>query len=145
MSFIEESNQEMMSATLGGRIVVARESLNISRSQLARRLGVKASTLSSWESDRSEPRSSRLAMLAGILGVAPTWLLVGQGEDPIAPGDETELVRIRGHITRLREQALLIADELEELNQRLESYQSYQKIPDNSQTLSALYAFSLSA
>nr|WP_243432000.1 helix-turn-helix domain-containing protein [Aliamphritea spongicola] len=116
-----------MSATLGGRLVRARESQNITRSQLARRLGVNTTTLKAWESDRSEPRSSRLAMLAGILNVAPTWLLVGQGEEPVShSGDATELLRIKESIASLREQAMMIADELEVLGGRLESYQSFQ-------------------
>ncbi len=127
MAFIEESNHESMSATLGGRLVRARESQNITRSQLARRLGVNTTTLKAWESDRSEPRSSRLAMLAGILNVAPTWLLVGQGEEPVNhSGDATELLRIKESIAGLREQAMMIADELEVLGSRLESYQSFQ-------------------
>lgn len=127
MAFIEESNHESMSATLGGRLVRARESQNITRSQLARRLGVNTTTLKAWESDRSEPRSSRLAMLAGILNVAPTWLLVGQGEEPAShSGDATELLRIKESIASLREQAIMIADELEVLGGRLESYQSFQ-------------------
>ena len=126
MAFIEESNYESMSATLGGRLVRARESQNITRSQLARRLGVNTTTLKAWESDRSEPRSSRLAMLAGILNVAPTWLLVGQGEEPTnLTGDTTELSRIHENISRLHAQTLTIADDLEALGRRLESYQSF--------------------
>lgn len=72
------------SDTIGGRISRAREAGGYSLAQLARRLGVKTTTLKMWETDRSEPRSNRLAMLAAFLNVSPTWLLVGKGESPSA-------------------------------------------------------------
>lgn len=68
--------------TMGGRISRAREAGGYSMAQLARRLGIKTSTLKMWETDRSEPRSNRLAMLAAFLNVSPTWLLVGKGDAP---------------------------------------------------------------
>ena len=68
--------------TIGGRISRAREASGLSMAQLARRLGVKTTTLKMWETDRSEPRSNRLTMLAAFLNVSPTWLLVGKGESP---------------------------------------------------------------
>ena len=79
--------------TLGGRIALARESVGMSTAVLAKRLGVKTATLANWEHDQSEPRSNRLVMLAGALGVSPSWLLVGFGEGPQADGmaDEVKL------------------------------------------------------
>ncbi len=71
--------------TLGGRIWRARDALGMSARELADRLGVHADTVSAWERDRSEPRTSRLFMLAGVLGVTPAWLIAGLGD---APKDE---------------------------------------------------------
>ena len=71
--------------TLGGRLSRAREAAGYSLPQLARSIGVRQDTLSSWESDRAEPRANRLVTLAGMVGVSPAWLLSGIGEPP-APG-----------------------------------------------------------
>lgn len=65
----------MSETGLGQRIVEARHAKGMSQAALARNLGVKTSTLAAWEHNRSEPRSNRLVMLAGILGVSPSWLL----------------------------------------------------------------------
>ncbi len=69
--------------TLGGRLSRARDAQNSSLIQVAKMAGVETRTLKSWESDRSAPRSNRLAMLAGILGTTPTWLLFGRGNSPL--------------------------------------------------------------
>jgi len=112
--------------TLGGRIVHAREAQDLTTSQLARRLGVKTSTLHGWENDRSEPRPNRLLTLAGILNVSPTWLLIGDGTSPTDVMSETEMMHIRGTVERLRDQALSLASELQQLKDRLDVYQSYE-------------------
>lgn len=68
--------------TLGGRIWRARDAAKLSTKELASRLGVRSETISAWERDRSEPRSNRLFMLAGVLGVTPAWLIAGVGRAP---------------------------------------------------------------
>ncbi|MGH6861167.1 MAG: helix-turn-helix domain-containing protein [Phyllobacterium sp.] len=68
--------------TLGGRLLRARDAKSMSVNQVAERIGVKAQTISAWESDRSEPRANRLVMIAGFLGVTPTWLMHGIGRPP---------------------------------------------------------------
>ena len=78
----DQDRQEDAAGTLGERIIHAREQQGLTTAQLARRLGVKSSTLQEWESDRSAPRSNRLITLAGVLSVSPTWLLMGYGERP---------------------------------------------------------------
>ena len=66
-------------ATFGDRLVAAREKSNLSQQDLAKRLGVKNSTIKSWENDNSEPRANRLSMLAGLLNVSITWLIRAEG------------------------------------------------------------------
>jgi transcriptional regulator with XRE-family HTH domain len=68
--------------TMGGRLSRAREAKSMSVSQVAGRIGVQPQTITAWESDRSEPRANRLVMLAGFLGVSPTWLIHGVGQSP---------------------------------------------------------------
>jgi len=99
----------------------------MSCAQLARRLGIETSTMQDWESDRAEPRSNRLSMLAGLLNVSPTWLLMGYGERPGDILDETEMAHIQNTIRRIRDQMLATTDELEQLQERLDSYESYKQ------------------
>ncbi|CTQ41992.1 transcriptional repressor DicA [Roseibium aggregatum] len=107
--------------TLGERICKARDASNLSTAQLARRLGIKTSTLQSWESDRSEPRSNKLVLLAGILNVSPTWLLVGRGTPPVSESSTTsDLDSMRVALDRVQRQAQALADEIATLQDRLE-------------------------
>lgn len=84
--------------TLGQRIARAREAAGLTGAQLARRLGVKTATIAAWESTRSEPRANRLTMLAGFLGVSPTWLLHGLGDSPEEDGMKSELALLRASL-----------------------------------------------
>ena len=78
-------------ATFGDRLVAARAKSNLSQQDLAERLGVKNSTIKSWENDNSEPRANRLSMLAGLLNVSITWLISAEGSGVEEPekSDET--------------------------------------------------------
>jgi len=66
---------------LGKRITSSRKAKGWTQSELAQRLGVKEATIIDWESEESEPRASRLANMAGVLGVPLLWLIAG-GEHP---------------------------------------------------------------
>ncbi len=78
-------------ATFGDRLAAARESADMTQSQLARRLGVKLGTLKGWEQDLSEPRANKLQMLAGLLNVSIMWLLNGEGEGLDGPPEEAQI------------------------------------------------------
>ncbi len=78
-------------ATFGDRLAAARDKSGMSQAQLARRLGIKASTLRGWEQDVSEPRANRLSMMSGVLGVSMVWLLSGEGDGLDAPDAFEEL------------------------------------------------------
>ncbi|KEJ96324.1 helix-turn-helix domain-containing protein [Pseudosulfitobacter pseudonitzschiae] len=79
-------------ATFGDRVAAAREAADLSQKELARRLGVRLSTVRGWEDDRSEPRANRLSMMAGLLNVSMMWLINGEGDGLPAP-DEDPLPR----------------------------------------------------
>ena len=53
MFLTEDKDHSGAEDTLGGRIVYAREALDLTTAQLARRLGVKTETLHDWETDRA--------------------------------------------------------------------------------------------
>jgi len=107
--------------TLGERICKARDASGLSTAQLARRLGIKTATLQSWESDRSEPRSNKLVLLAGVLNVSPTWLLVGRGTPPATDTPvESDLDSMRIALDRIQRQAQALADEISVLQERLD-------------------------
>lgn len=101
-------------ATFGDRLAAAREALDLTQGQLAKRLGVKKSTIANWEDDRAEPRSNRLQMLAGVLNVSLIWLMTGEGDgvaletvEDNATAEEAlrELGAIRAEQRRLSERA----------------------------------------
>ncbi len=105
--------------TIGSRLIAARERAGFTVAQLARRLGVQTRTLSAWERDQSEPRSNRLLMLAGMLGVSATWLLQGIGEGIEEHSHDTDIERIRTDIADLRGAAERMIEALDTIDARL--------------------------
>lgn len=99
-------------ATLGDRLVAAREAASLSQSALARLIGVRLPTLRGWEEDRTEPRANKLAMVCGVLNISIPWLLSGEGhgvEEPsFMQADENPepLVRAIQEIRTLKAQLL---------------------------------------
>lgn len=90
-------------ATFGDRLAGAREAAGMNQAELARRLGVKKSTIADWENDLSEPRANRLSMMAGMVNVSIKWLLTGEGEGMDAPVDaEIGNLDIVGAVAELR-------------------------------------------
>ena len=103
--------------TLGGRLYASRQNAGMSLNLAARLLGVKASTLKSWENDRSEPRVNKLVALAGLLGVSPTHFLAEEGHDgedgPVVKGRRGKLVEM------LKEEMSCAHEQQKQLNERL--------------------------
>ena len=103
--------------TLGGRLYSSRQNAGMSLNLAARLLGVKASTLKSWESDRSEPRVNKLVALAGLLGVSPTHFLAEEGHNgedgPAVKGRRNKLVEM------LKEEMSCAHEQQKQLNERL--------------------------
>lgn len=109
-------------ATFGDRVAAGRETLGLSQSELAKKLGVKLRTIEAWEDDRTEPRANKLQMLAGVLNVSLIWLLKGEGEGIAAPGDseiDSDVAALLMEIRQVRGTILQSADRLGTLEKRL--------------------------
>ena len=113
-------------ATFGDRVAAARERAGMTQSQLARRLGVKLSTLRGWEDDLSEPRANRLSMMAGILNVSIMWLLTGEGDGLQGPEEEEqvppEVSRILASMREMRGELRAASDRLARLEKQLRQH-----------------------
>ena len=111
-------------ATFGDRVAAAREQTGMSQAALAKRLGVRLSTLRGWEDDLSEPRANRLSMLAGLLNVSMMWLITGEGEGIEAPGDAAaarreDLDEVLADVRALRSDLLKKAESVGKLEKRI--------------------------
>lgn len=60
--------------TLGTRIKAARVRAKLTQADIARQFGIKASSVSQWETDETVPELDRLSRLAAILGVTVEYL-----------------------------------------------------------------------
>jgi transcriptional regulator with XRE-family HTH domain len=109
-------------ATFGDRMTAAREAAGMTQESLAKRLGVKKSTLRNWENDVAEPRANRLSMLAGLLNVSMMWLINGEGEGVDGPDTETmpsDLTEIILEIREMKSELHYKAEQLARLEKRL--------------------------
>ncbi len=109
-------------ATLGDRILAAREAAGMTQAQLARRVGIKKATLVGWEEDLSEPRANRMSMMAGVLNVSIMWLMTGEGEGMDGPqGDNTpqNLADVLRELRMLRSEIRTSSERAARLEKRL--------------------------
>ena len=111
-------NTDHCDETLGGRVSIARDAKALSMEDAAERLGVLPSSWRAWECDRDVPRGNRLTMMAGVLGVSPTWLLTGLGGGPLNQSDE-------GHTENLSRVIRGISNDIEALNERVRRIARY--------------------
>ena len=113
-------------ATFGDRLAAARENSNLSQNDLAKRLGVKNSTIKSWENDNSKPRANRLSMLAGLLNVSITWLISAEGSGVEAPSkldrSADSLQEIVKELRILRLNMIKSVERIDKLEEKLKAY-----------------------
>ena len=118
----DKSSENILAAgeeemTLGGRLYASRQNAGMSLNLVAGLLGVKSSTLKSWENDRSEPRVNKLVALAGLLGVSPTHFLAEEGNDGV---DVSAIKGPRGKLAKvLKEEMSHAREQQKQLSQRL--------------------------
>jgi transcriptional regulator with XRE-family HTH domain len=63
---------------LGSRIRKAREHVDISQAELARRIGISNNAMNAIEAGDTDPRASRIVAIAQELGVSTDALLLGK-------------------------------------------------------------------
>ncbi|KPD11135.1 helix-turn-helix domain-containing protein [Phaeobacter sp. 11ANDIMAR09] len=110
-------------ATFGDRVAAAREAADMTQAQLARRLGIKKTTLMGWEQDLSEPRANKLSMVSGLLNVSMSWLLTGEGEGMSEPSemdvDAGDFAGVLNELRALRNEMRSNAERAARLEKRL--------------------------
>lgn len=110
-------------ATFGDRVAAAREKSGMTQAVLAKRLGVRVSTMRDWEDDLSEPRANRLSHLAGLLNVSMMWLINGEGTGIIGPDDSpsmsTDMREMLNEMRVLRAEMLKNAQAVGRLEKRM--------------------------
>ena len=87
-----------MDSGLNLRLKEARELRGWTVEKAANLCGVTARTFVDWEAGKKAPRVSRLITLAGVLGVAVTWLI--NGDDDLDP-HESNVSRLDKLASRL--------------------------------------------
>lgn len=107
--------------TLAKRIVKARKAVGFTTAELAHRLGVRTATLAAWEAGKSEPRTNRLTMLAGLLSVSPTWLLCGRGTAPNETSGHEDVTALKTTISELRSMLATVGEHVHRLEQRVDT------------------------
>jgi len=109
-------------STFGDRLAGAREKAGMTQAVLAKRLGVKLSSLQAWEEDLNEPRANKLSMLAGVLNVSLGWLLNGEGEGVDGPDEESvpaDIAELLLEVRELKGKMIQTADRLGVVEKRL--------------------------
>ena len=95
-------------ALLRDRVRVARLRAQLSKAELARRVGVSLSAAVQWEHpDGSGPSARHLAALAQATGVAFEWLATGRGPSRLSIGDGPPAIEPSAIAMTLFEERLL--------------------------------------
>ena len=72
--------EEMLSMSIGERILTLRKTKAISQGDLAKQLGVSRQAVSKWENDQSSPDTLNLIKLADLLETEVSYLATGRSE-----------------------------------------------------------------
>ncbi len=73
--FITNYGKILPMETLGERIRMLRESVNLSQMELSRRVDISQSAIARYELNKTEPKASDIVKLADFFGVSADYLL----------------------------------------------------------------------
>lgn len=79
--------------TIGNRIKKKRKEINLTQSELAKKINVSSQVISNWEREYTHPTHEDVTSLSDVLGVSSDYLL-GRSESPNSTQDD-ELDAIR--------------------------------------------------
>lgn len=88
------------------RLKELREEAGYSQSVLARKLGVRQSTVGMWENGQNKPQNAKLEMLASIFGVSTDYLL---GRSDSKNDNDDDLFDLREQVRRDPERHYLLS------------------------------------
>lgn len=87
--------------SFGARVRVARQSREMSQTDLASAVGTSQTCIHNWEADNTYPRAANLGALAQALGVSQQFLEIGEGGvsmgttvDEVLNSAKAELARV---------------------------------------------------
>lgn len=80
------------------RIRLIRKNAGLTQAEFAERIGVKANTVTSYETGLRVPSDAVIVSISREFGVSETWLRTGEGEMLEHADEDTELAKILGQI-----------------------------------------------
>lgn len=80
------------------RIRLIRKNAGLTQAEFAERIGVKANTVTSYETGLRVPSDAVIVSISREFGVSETWLRTGEGEMLEHADADTELAKILGQI-----------------------------------------------
>ena len=95
----EDRAEPVIDEAFGVRLLRFRTKAELSQAEVAKRMGVSAPSVSSWEKGRARPKRGRMAKLAAILGVQTSTLLEDASPEEVQ-GMQEQIDRSREQIAR---------------------------------------------
>lgn len=94
--------------TLGQRIRAQRIRMGMTQEELAEKTLIPKPTISSYENDRVDIKSSVVAELAEVLGTDPNYLILGDKAPEFEYGFMDEMLELMSKITEPKMQEILL-------------------------------------
>lgn len=107
--------------TIGERLINAREEWGYTQQDVENGTGVKRSTLSNYEANRSVPRAKQLNELCKFYVVSPEWILYGtpqEDDSEISPQTIRLMNAVKGMSERTIEVVAIVAESLKDLDKQ---------------------------
>lgn len=89
-------NEKKFKEQLGRRIKKAREDMQVTQVELARKLGMERSSITKIEAGQNQPSAFLLTRIADILEVSAAWLIASSGQEAEfveAFGDDKKFIK----------------------------------------------------
>lgn len=91
--------------TIGDRIRIIMDSVNLKQTQFANELKVTQSSVSLWLSGKSNPSAQTIQQICDKFGYNPEWLSTGEGEPILQKSRSDQLAAALGRILHRQDSA----------------------------------------